>query len=159
MKDSIEHMFGQRNGRAERFDVAYRVAAARRDPAELWALLASPAQWSRWAPHIRGATSTVGATTVTAGDTVRIEGWGPLRVTTTITRVDPGSRWDFSVDLPAGHRLVATHEVATEPPAVQVRMALRGPAPRPVGVTLLAAYRPLAVLALHRLVSLGGERP
>lgn len=155
MEDSIEHTFDQRNGR---FDVTVRVAADGRDPADLWRLLATPDAWPDWSPHIRRATSASGATTVAVGDTLRIDGWGPLHVTTAITRVDPGSRWDFRVTLPAGHRMMATHEVLTAPTAVQVRMALRGPAPRPLAVCLLHAYRPLALIALHRLVALADER-
>lgn len=154
MDDSIERTFDRRNGR---FDVAFRVVADGRAPADLWRLLATPAAWPDWSPHIRRASPASGAPTVTVGDTLRIDGWGPLHVTTTITHVDPGSRWDFRVDLPAGHRLMATHEVLTAPSAVQVRMALRGPAPRPLTMALLHAYRPMALLALHRLVMLAKD--
>lgn len=154
MEDSIEHTFDERNGR---FDAAYRVAAPGRDPAELWRLLAAPAAWPDWSPHIRRVTSASGAATVTVGDTMRIDGWGPVHVTAVITRVDPGSRWDFQVDLPAGHHVAATHEVLAAPRAVQVRMALRGPAPPPLAMALLHAYRPLAVLALRRLVTLADD--
>lgn len=41
---------------------------------------------------------------------------------------------------------------------VRVRMDLRGPLPRPAGAALLAAYRPVALPALHRLVALARDR-
>jgi Polyketide cyclase / dehydrase and lipid transport len=130
------------------------------DPATLWRLLAEPRWWSRWAPHFRRARAdgATGDTPVIVGDRVRIDGVWPVHVTAAITRVEPPVRWDFRVGLPLGHHLDATHEVLEAPLRVRVRMHLRGPLPRQVGTALLAAYRPVALLALHRLVTLARDR-
>lgn len=123
-------------------------------PQALWRLLATPTQWPRWAPHIRRATprTTPADLPLRSGDRVRIDGWRPVHVTAAITRVDPGSRWDFLIELPAGHRVTASHEVLDDPVAVRLRMTLDGAAGRVAGDALLAAYQPLAHLALRRLV-------
>lgn len=125
-------------------------------PALLWRLLATPAQWSRWAPHIRRATPRTASADLPLrpGDRVRIDGWGPVHVTAAITRVDPGSRWDFVVQLPLGHRISASHEVVDDTPAVRLHMTLDGVAGRMAGDAVLAAYEPLARLSLRRLVAI-----
>jgi uncharacterized protein YndB with AHSA1/START domain len=125
-------------------------------PAALWRLLATPRQWPRWAPHIRRATPWGAPADVPLhpGDRVRIDGWGPVHVTAAITRVDPDRRWDFLVELPLGHRVHAIHEVLPDTPAVRLHMTLDGAAGRVAGDALLAAYQPLAGLALRRLVTI-----
>lgn len=130
------------------------------DPATLWRLLAEPRWWSRWAPHIRRArpVDTAGDTPVVDGDRLRIDSVWPVHVTAAITCVEPPARWDFHVGLPLGHHLDASHEVLMAPTRVRVRMHLRGPLPRQAGAALLAAYRPVALLALHRLVALARDR-
>lgn len=125
-------------------------------PAALWRLLVTPAQWPRWAPHIRRATprGAPADAPLRPGDRVRIDGWGPAHVTAAITRVDPDRRWDFLVELPLGHRVRAIHEVLPDPPAVRLHMTLDGAAGRVAGDALLAAYQPLARHALQRLVTI-----
>jgi hypothetical protein len=125
-------------------------------PESLWRLLATPTQWPRWAPHIRRATPRTAPADLPlrSGDRVRIDGWGPVHVTAAITRVDPGSRWDFLVELPLGHRTNASHEVVDGPPAVRLHMTLDGVAGRMAGDAVLAAYEPLARLSLRRLVAI-----
>lgn len=140
--------------------VTATVSADACDPATLWRLLAEPRCWSRWAPHIRRSrpVAAVGDSTVAVGDRIRIDSVWPVHVTPAITCVEPPTRWDFCVGLPLGHHLDASHEVLAAPTRVRVRMHLRGPLPRPAGAALLAVYRPVALLALHRLVGLAGDR-
>ncbi len=134
--------------------VTVRADGCRRE--DLWRVFATPALWPRWAPHIR-RTSTSAASPrqeIGVGDVVSIDGIGPSSATAAITRVERPRRWDFRVDLPLGHHVEASHEVLRDPVAVRVDMTLHGTIPGPVGSALLTAYRPLATLALHRLVSL-----
>ncbi len=123
---------------------------------ELWRWLATPALWPRWAPHIRRTSTSAAVPTqaVSPGDIVFIEGVGPTRVTAKITRVDHPHRWDFRVDLPLGYHVEASHEVLRGPVAVSVGMTLHGAVPGPVGRAMLTLYRPVAMLALRRLVAL-----
>lgn len=141
-------------GDALRDDLRVTVPADGVDPATLWRLLSTPTEWPRWAPHIRRVTTPADDGTLHVGERVRIDGHGPLHVTAAITHVDPPGRWDFRVALPLGHHLTAAHEVTASPTAVEVRMTLDGPLPSPVGQGLLFAYRPIAHLALRRLVVL-----
>lgn len=158
-----------------RATVAVRVPAGAAHPDALWRLLSTPELWPAWAPHIRraepelrpegdpggtgrGAGSradvTQGGSALRTGDRVRIDGHGPATVTALITLVDPPRRWDFLVHLPLGHQMIATHELVDDAAGVRVRMAVHGPLPASVGSVLLRAYRPLADVALRRLVAL-----
>lgn len=153
MGASIERMFESCNAPGH-IQVTERADGCQ--GADLWHVLATPAYWPRWAPHIQRTTTTAGRPTlqVSRGDVVRIDGVGPTYVTATITHVEEPRRWDFRVDLPLGHHIEAGHEVLRDPVAVRVDMTLHGPIPGPAGGALLTAYRPLAALALRRLVSL-----
>lgn len=128
------------------------------DPARLWHLLSTPAEWPRWAPHIRRVGTVAGDGRLAPGQRLRIDSYGPVGVTATVTRVDDAPRrWDFRVGLPLGFALVAAHEVLEGPPTARVRMALDGPLPTPVAAALLQAYRPVAHVALHRLAALAAS--
>lgn len=138
------------------------------DPARLWHLLSTPAEWPRWAPHIRRVDTPAGDGRLAPGQRLRIDSYGPVGVTATVTRVDAPRRWDFRVELPLGFALVAAHEVLDDarppragvrghPATVRVRMALDGPLPSPIAGALLQAYRPVAHVALHRLAALAAD--
>jgi hypothetical protein len=73
------------------------------------------------------------------------------------TVTDPPRRWDFVVPLPLGHQLTAIHELVDDPRGVRVRMAVHGPVPAPLGSLLLRIYRPLADVAIRRLVALAAD--
>ncbi len=135
-------------------------ASSAAPPEAAWALLATPAWWSAWAPHIRhvaGSSKTEAAPADLAeGQELRIHGPGPVAVRARITRVDPGARWDFAVDLPGPWRILNSHLVEPEGEGcrVTVHMVLQGPAGQLLTDTALAAYAPLATYSVRRLARL-----
>ena len=141
------------------------VSAESSAPADrTWRLLATPSQWPRWAPHISAVEDLDGGDAdreVRRGQHLRITSVGPVRVQATVTRVDPGLRWDFRV-LIAGVALDNTHEVQPTPEGVRVVVTMRTEVPRlPPAVAVsdraLRAYRPLAALAVGRLARLAEQ--
>jgi uncharacterized protein YndB with AHSA1/START domain len=127
-------------------------------PAAVWALLADPARWPAWSPHIRRADGRRGS--VQEGDELVVRSYGPLAVRTRITRVDPGRRWDFRVlTVPRPWVLEAAHAVVARDGGARVVVAtrVRGPGAPLLALTALNAYRPLAALAVRRLARLAQE--
>jgi len=68
--------------------------ASRARPSAAWRLMARPALWKRWAPHVRGARG-LGDTEVTPGSGAVIVGVVPVPVT--VTRKEPGRLWAWRV--------------------------------------------------------------
>lgn len=126
-------------------------------PARVWALLATPACWPAWAPHIAHVTADGdphAPATVRPGQRLRLHPPVPgLAVAVTVTDVDPDVSWAMRADLPLG-RMWADHVVTGGPSGTTVALTLRWGGPVPVGAALLRAYRPLAGRALDRLVAL-----
>jgi hypothetical protein len=146
------------------FDDAARVVEARSDapPEAAWALLATPAWWPAWAPHITRVSGDVGGpppADLAVGQHLRIHGPGPVAVRARITHLDPGRRWDFAVDLPGLWSIVNAHEVEPDGTGarVVVRMRVEGPLCGAISRTALTAYVPLAGYALRRLAWLAEE--
>jgi hypothetical protein len=151
MGTSIEQVFESRKAMVVGADSAAT-------PAAVWALLAVPARWPAWSPHIRRADSHPGP--VEVGDEVRVRSYGPVAVRTRITRVDDGRRWDFRVlSVPSPWRLEAAHAVVARDAGsrVVVGMRLSGPGTPLLGIAFLNAYRPLAALAVRRLARLAAR--
>jgi hypothetical protein len=126
-------------------------------PDATWALLATPAWWHVWAPHIRrvsdGTRGRAAPADLAIGQRLTIHGPALVSVQARITRVDPGRRWDFAVTLPGPWTIVNAHLV--EPSGtgsrVVVHMVVDGPGGRLLSDTALAAYVPLAAYSLRRL--------
>jgi hypothetical protein len=108
----------------------------------MWEAYAEPARWRVWAPHIRAVRPLE---RIHPGLRGEVEGFLGVRVRFEVTEVDEtAGRWTWRVEVgPA--RLTITHEVADGRTAVEID----GPAP------IVAAYAPVARLALSRLVHIG----
>lgn len=119
-------------------------------PADLWPLLARPARWPEWAPHLRGAWG-LGDFEVEAGARGAARLFGVVPVPATITRKRLGRSWAWRVG-PAemDHRLIPERRGT----AVEVTVE----APAAVELALRASYGPLMKLALRRLASGAGRR-
>ncbi len=74
-------------------------------PEDAWSLIARPDQWSRWAPHVRGAWG-LGDPEVEEGRKgfARLLGFAP--VPARITQVTPGTSWSWQVGPITLHHLV-----------------------------------------------------
>jgi hypothetical protein len=112
--------------------------------AEVWERYAVPGRWSGWAPQIAGVAAS--ADRIAPGVTGTVRGPLGMRVAFTVRDVDEAARtWTWGVRL-GPVRLELDHGVTERPGGSVTWLRVRGPAP------VVAAYLPVARLALHRLV-------
>ncbi len=140
----------------ERFDarrgwvtVTARSAAP---PERVWALLGDPARWHDWAPHIRSADGRL-----EEGARVVVGGPAGVRLPTTITRVEAPWRWDFRAEPPGPFALDSVHLLRRDGGGSVVAVHLRLARLGAVGLGPLAAYLPLARVAVRRLARLAED--
>jgi polyketide cyclase/dehydrase/lipid transport protein len=115
----------------------------------VWPLIAEPARWSAWAPHLRGAWG-LGDPEVRPGAIGAVRLLGVVPVPARITAKDPGRSWDWHVG-PASLR----HRVAPDGDGAIVGVDIL--APGPLEPVLGATYGPL-VAALVRNLARVAER-
>jgi hypothetical protein len=113
--------------------------------AVVWSLLARPAQWHRWAPHIRGAWG-LGHPEVEAGRRGLVRLLGVVPVPARVVAVQPGTSWTWTVG-----PMRLKHEVAARVGGSTVIMTLD--APRLVEL----AYGPVVGLLNRRLARVAGD--
>jgi hypothetical protein len=120
---------------------------SRASAAELWLLLARPARWAEWAPHLRGAWG-LGDPEVRAGAHGAARLLGVVPIPAVIVRKRQGRSWAWRVGpVEMDHRLVPLGRGT----AVEITVK----APAPLELALRGSYGPLMKLALRRLA----ERP
>jgi hypothetical protein len=112
-------------------------------PAEAWALIARPARWHEWAPHIRGAWG-LGSPEVRVGARGAARLFGALPVPAAVTAKRPGSSWTWRVG-----PVELVHRV--EPRSSGCEIAIDLVAPGPVEAALRATYGPVVALLVRRL--------
>ncbi len=118
-------------------------------PDAAWPLLARPARWHEWAPHVRGAWG-LGAPEVEAGRTGFVRLAGVVPVPATIVSKDDNNRsWTWRV---AG---AVTMEHAVTRDALIITLAAAPPLERALG----AAYGPVIRLMLRRLSRTARAQP
>ena len=111
-------------------------------PAEMvWPLLAEPAQWSRWAPHIRGARG-LGHPEVQPSRRGFVMLGGAAPVLVRITAKSPGRSWDWQVGL-----VNMSHQVTPLKTGSELRIEIN--APRVIEAGLRITYGPLVQLLLR----------
>jgi hypothetical protein len=120
-------------------------------PSTAWQLLAQPARWSAWAPHIRGAIG-LGSPEVELGRRgVALVGLlAPVPVH--VTAKSDGEYWDWTTGL-----LRIRHRV--EPVGDGCRVSIEVHAPGPVEPLVAATYGPVIRWVLQRLASLAAAAP
>jgi hypothetical protein len=113
--------------------------------AQVWERYAVPDRWPMWAPQISRVEA--GAARIAPGVTGLVHGPLGLRVRFTIVEVDEQRRtWGWRVRVgPLTLRL--WHGVALHPAGSETWLRARAPA------VVVAAYLPVARIALHRLVT------
>lgn len=115
-------------------------------PDRVWALIARPAEWSRWAPHVRGAWG-LGDPEVQVGRRGAIRLLGVVPVPATITAKRPGRSWTWKVG-----PVELVHRVEAAPGrGGGSRVAVDLDAPGPLGPALAATYGPLVAALVRRL--------
>lgn len=126
----------------------------------VWTLLADPAQWATWAPHLGAVERTPDRHgTLVPGEELLVRGPASIGVRATVTRVDQGRRWDWRVRLPRPWALLGVHEVRDDGARRHVRVSMRihGPLAVIADRTALLAYAPAADLAVRRLARIAGS--
>ena len=112
-------------------------------PARAWALMARPALWSQWAPHLRGARG-LGSPQVRAGARGAVRLLGAVPIPATILSVDDGRAWTWRVG-----PMTLAHRV--EPTAGGARVAVDLSASEPLETALAVTYGPVVALLVRNL--------
>lgn len=120
-------------------------------PDDVWRSFIDPECWPTWAPQIRAVETAQRA--LRQGATGRILGPAPLAVDYEITAVDPALRtWSWTVR--TGPVRLTMHHVVLPTPSGGTRALLRIHGGAAVAAQ---AYRPIAAMALRRLVEARAE--
>lgn len=123
------------------------------DPATTWSLMARPARWSAWAPHVRGAWG-LGDPEVRAGARGAARLLGVVPVPATITAVRPGRSWTWRVG--AGPLAVTMdHRVGRRRGRTVVGVDLEAAAP--VERVLAVTYGPFVAALVRRLAAVAAR--
>ncbi len=113
-------------------------------PEAAWSLVAEPARWAEWAPHVRGAWG-LGAPEVRDGAHGAARLLGVVPVPARIIAKTPGRSWAWRV----GPDIVLVHRV--QPRAGGCEVAIELTAPGPLEPLLRATYGPVIGVMLRRL--------
>jgi len=111
--------------------------------AAAWRLLARPAEWSTWAPHVRGAWG-LGDPEVREGALGAARLLGALPIPARVVSKREGRSWTWRLGV-----VEMVHRV--EPRARGCEVAVDVIAPAPVERALDAAYGPVIAATLRRL--------
>ena len=114
-------------------------------PEAAWALLARPARWHEWAPHIRGAWG-LGEPEVRVGARGAARLLGAVPVPATVTRKVDGRSWTWRVG-----PVDMVHEVLPADGGCDVVIQMHAPAP--VEAVLERTYGPLVGVLVRRLAA------
>jgi len=112
-------------------------------PEAAWALLARPARWHEWAPHIRGAWG-LGSPEVRKGSRGAARLLGVVPVPATVTQKQPGRSWTWRVG-----PIEMDHRVEARGGGCVVAIDVRAPAG--VEQAVGASYGPLIQLLVSSL--------
>jgi len=122
--------------------IAYR-AASSGPAAEAWSLIARPARWHEWAPHVRGAWG-LGEPEVELGARGAARLLGALPVPARVSAKQPGRSWTWEVG-----PVSMVHRVTPRAGGCEVAVEISAPAPLERAVGL--AYGPLVGALVRRL--------
>ncbi len=121
------------------------------DPATAWALVAEPARWHEWSPHIRGAWN-LGEPEVERGRRGAARLLGVVPVPARITAVADGHSWTWSVGFMELDHRVDPDGVGGSIVGVDIRAA---PATEAV---LRFTYGPVVAVLVKNLARVAGQR-
>jgi Polyketide cyclase / dehydrase and lipid transport len=109
----------------------------------VWPLLAEPARWSRWAPHLRGAWG-LGEPEVRPGALGAVRLLAVVPVPARVTAKVPGRSWDWRVGL-----VRFRHRVTPEPDGALVGVDIE--APSALEPLLRVSYGPIVAALVRNL--------
>jgi hypothetical protein len=126
-------------------------ARSQGSPEAAWALMARPALWSRWAPHLRGAWG-LGDREVEAGRRGVVRVAPAILVPVRVTARQAGRSWAWKVG-----PVTIRHRV--EPRRGRCVVAVDMDAPAAVERVLAVSYGPLVAVLLRNLARVAERRP
>jgi hypothetical protein len=118
-------------------------------PSQAWKLIAEPARWHEWAPHVRGAWG-LGAPEVQAGARGAVRLLGLMPVPAKIVDKQPGRSWTWRVG-----PVEMVHRVDRRRGGSSVAVDMS--APGPLEPALRAAYGPVVRAVLRRLARVAAD--
>jgi hypothetical protein len=118
-------------------------------PEAAWPLLAQPARWPAWAPHIRGAVG-LGSPEVQRGRRGVVLVAFVVPVPVRVSAKQDGRSWDWQTG-----PMTIRHGV--EPHESGCRLLIEIEAPRPLESVISVTYGPLIRWVLLRLAALAAE--
>ena len=121
------------------------------DPATAWALVAEPARWHEWSPHVRGAWG-LGEPEVRRGALGAARLVGVVPIPAKVTAVADGRSWTWSVGLMELDHRVDPDGAGGSVVGVDIRAA---PA---VEALLRVTYGPVVALLVKNLARVAGQR-
>ena len=121
------------------------------DPATAWALVAEPARWHEWSPHVRGAWG-LGEPEVRRGARGAARLLGVIPIPARVTAVADGHSWTWSVGLMELDHRVDPDGAGGSIVGVDIRAA---PA---VEAVLRVTYGPVVSLLVRNLARVAGQR-
>ncbi len=134
----------------------------------VWGLLARPSDWPAWAPHMWHVSGPgdEAPTAVHEGQRLRLR--FPLvdaAIPLEVTEVDAPHGWTMAASVPLLGRVTSSHRIRPVGGAVGggasgertvVEVTVAAERSDPLTAVALQAYRPVAAVALRRLLSLAG---
>lgn len=121
------------------------------DPATAWSLIAEPARWHEWSPHVRGAWG-LGEPEVRRGSRGAVRLLGVVPVPARVTAVAVGRSWTWSVGVMELDHRVESDGAGGSIVGVDIRAA---PAAEAV---LRFTYGPVVALLVRNLARVAGQR-
>ncbi len=128
--------------------LSYR-AQSSASPAAAWALIARPARWSDWAPHLRGAWG-LGDPEVRNGSRGAARLLGAVPVPATIIAKTEGESWTWRVG-------PVTMVHAVRPIAAGCEVVVEMRASRALEAALAITYGPLVAALVRRLAAVAAR--
>ncbi len=121
------------------------------DPATAWSLVAEPARWHEWSPHVRGAWG-LGEPEVRRGARGAARLLGVVPIPARVVAVAEGRSWTWSVGIMELDHRVDPDGVGGSIVGVDLRAA---PA---VEAVLRVTYGPLVAVLVRNLARVAGQR-
>ncbi len=117
--------------------------------AEAWSLIAEPARWPEWSPHVRGAWG-LGSPEVEQGRTGAARLLWTVPVPARITEKVDGSSWTWRVG-----PMTLVHAVLPLPDGCRISTSIA--APGPLEGVLAATYGPVVQALMKRLATVAAQ--
>ncbi len=121
------------------------------DPVTAWALMAEPARWHEWSPHVRGAWG-LGEPEVQRGARGAAKLLGVVPIPAKVTAVAEGHSWTWSVGIMELDHRVDPDGRGGSIVGVDIRSS---PA---MEVVLRATYGPVVALLVKNLARVAGQK-